>query len=75
MSTELLDWEQRTIEYLGVNVPQIDIPVRPGRDIAALMEVACKNWRLKMEGYDALKVFEERILASQQASSAAANRR
>ncbi|GMA60099.1 HPr(Ser) kinase/phosphatase [Alicyclobacillus fastidiosus] len=49
------------VEYLGVVIPRIDIPVRPGRDIASLVEVACKNWRLKREGYDALQVFQERI--------------
>ncbi len=64
-NTELLGIEDKVIEYLGVPVPQIYIPVRPGRDIAALIEVACKNWRLKSQGYDALEVFEKRILESQ----------
>lgn len=61
-NTELLGLEEKWIEYLDVSVPQIDIPVRPGRDIAALIEVACKNWRLKSQGYDALAVFEQRIM-------------
>lgn len=65
-STELLGLEEKSIDYLGVSVPQIDIPVRPGRDIAALIEVACKNWRLKSQGYDALAVFEQRILEATQ---------
>lgn len=62
--TALLSWEDRSVTYLDVAVPQIDIPVRPGRDIAALIEVACKNWRLKLEGYDALEVFQDRIRAA-----------
>lgn len=65
-NTELLGIEEKSTEYLGVFVPQIDIPVRPGRDIAALIEVACKNWRLKTQGYDALEVFEQRILDATQ---------
>jgi HPr kinase/phosphorylase len=63
VDTELLvlGAEAEDVEYLGVSIPQIDIPVRPGRDIASLVEVACKNWRLKLAGYDALKVYQERI--------------
>lgn len=74
MEIELIHWDDHVntnlislgsedvhVEYLGVVIPRIDIPVRPGRDIASLVEVACKNWRLKREGYDALQVFQERI--------------
>lgn len=64
VNSDLLGFEDKSTPYLGVDVAEIDIPVRPGRDIAALVEVACKNWRLKLEGYDALKVFEERIAES-----------
>jgi HPr kinase/phosphorylase len=49
------------VEYLDVSVPHIEIPVRPGRDIAALIEVAAKNWRLEENGYTALNEFNERI--------------
>jgi len=49
------------IEYLDVPVPHIEIPVRPGRDIAALIEVAAKNWRLQQQGYTAINEFSERI--------------
>lgn len=49
------------VEYLDVSVPHIEIPVRPGRDIAALIEVAAKNWRLEEQGYTALNEFNERI--------------
>ena len=49
------------VEYLDVSVPHIEIPVRAGRDIAALIEVAAKNWRLEEQGYTALNEFNERI--------------
>lgn len=62
--TELLGWENKTVNYLGVSIPQIDIPVRPGRDLAALVQVTCKNWRLLRQGYDALAEFQQRILES-----------
>ncbi len=62
--TDLLGGEQKIVEYLGVTIPQIEIPVRPGRDLAALVQVACKNWRLQMQGYDALAEFQRRITES-----------
>jgi len=40
-------------EILGVKVPQINIPVAPGRNIATLIEVACKAHILKEKGYHA----------------------
>lgn len=49
------------VDYLDVSIPHIEIPIRPGRDIASLIEVAAKNWRLEQQGYTALKEFEERI--------------
>ncbi len=38
-------------EILGVKVPQINIPVAPGRNIATLIEVACKVHILRERGY------------------------
>ena len=38
---------------LGVRIPQLNIPVAPGRNIATLMEVACKVHLLRRRGYQA----------------------
>ncbi|MDL2237455.1 HPr(Ser) kinase/phosphatase [Christensenellaceae bacterium OttesenSCG-928-K19] len=38
------------ITLLGVKVPQITLPVRPGRNVAIVMEVAAMNFRLKSIG-------------------------
>jgi HPr kinase/phosphorylase len=40
-------------KILGVKIPQINIPVAPGRNIAILIEVACKVHTLKEKGYHA----------------------
>jgi len=53
--------EENQKNYLGIDVPTIQIPIRPGRDVASLVEVAAKNWRLKQEGYHAFKDFENRL--------------
>jgi HPr kinase/phosphorylase len=58
---DAIDHSSELVEYLEVSVPNIEIPVRPGRDIASLIEVAAKNWRLEQQGYTALNEFKERI--------------
>lgn len=58
---DVIESSNETVEYLDVFVPHIEIPVRPGRDIAALIEVAAKNWRLEQQGYTAMNEFNERI--------------
>lgn len=42
-----------TAEYLGIKVPKLTIPVSPGRNLAIIIEVAARNFRLKSMGYDA----------------------
>ena len=42
-----------TASFLGVNVPQVTIPVRPGRNLAVIMELAAMNNRQKKMGYNA----------------------
>lgn len=43
----------RDTSVLGRAVPQITIPVAPGRNIATLIEVACRVHRLRRRGYQA----------------------
>lgn len=40
-------------DILGVTIPKISIPVAPGRNMATLIEVACKVFLLKEKGYHA----------------------
>jgi HPr kinase/phosphorylase len=48
-------------QMLGVTVPKITIPVAPGRNIATLIEVACKVFMLKQQGYDAALEITEKL--------------
>ncbi|NIM59269.1 MAG: HPr(Ser) kinase/phosphatase [Candidatus Aminicenantes bacterium] len=43
----------KAYKILGVKIPQINIPVAPGRNIATLIEVACQVHVLKEKGYHA----------------------
>ena len=46
--------ESDSMEILGVTIPKLFIPVRPGRNLAIIIEVAARNSRLKSMGYSAL---------------------
>jgi HPr kinase/phosphorylase len=49
-------------DILGIPVPHVTIPVRPGRDLARLVEVAALDQKLKAMGHDTAREFNERLL-------------
>ncbi|GHT54923.1 HPr kinase/phosphorylase [Spirochaetia bacterium] len=61
-SYDRLGTEDQYMEFLGVNVPKLEIPVKPGRNIPIIIEVAAMNERLKSMGYNAAKEFNQNIL-------------
>jgi len=58
-----LGMEQQFTEVLGIKVPHMIIPVRPGRDIARLIEVAALHTKLTLSGYNPARELNERLLA------------
>lgn len=55
--------EEKHYEILGIPMPEVDLYVRPGRDIARLVEVAALVQALKNMGHDPAKEFNERLIA------------
>jgi HPr kinase/phosphorylase len=55
-----LDAKKTTI--LGVDIPQIRIPVSPGRNLAVIIEVAALNQRLRSQGYFTAETFNQRLI-------------
>ena len=60
--------EQEFTKVLGVDVPHVTIPVRPGRDLARLIEVAALQVKLKSSGYNPAKELNDRLRAKMSAS-------
>jgi HPr kinase/phosphorylase len=52
--------EERTVEILGVRVPQVLLPVSPGRNLATLVETAMRVHLLRVRGYNAARDFVAR---------------
>lgn len=74
MVLELIEWDP-TQEYdrlgiddqiytiLGIDLPHLRIPVRPGRNLTSIIEVAARNFLLKGMGYHSAREFHEQLLA------------
>ncbi len=54
--------EERTRDILGVHVPYLQIPVKPGRNVPIIIETAAMNERLKKMGYFSAKEFNQSVL-------------
>ena len=56
-----LGLEDQHIELLGAQLPMITIPIKPGRNLAVILEVAAMNNRQKKMGYNAALEFTEQM--------------
>ncbi len=65
---ERLGLEDRTYEILGIRVPHLIIPVRPGRNIPILIETAALTRRLKRSGIDSANEFNYRLIRTMRSS-------
>ncbi len=63
MHEERTGLEENHMEVLGMKVPLMEIPVRPGRDMARLVEVASMVQALKQMGHDSAAEFNDRLIA------------
>jgi HPr kinase/phosphorylase len=64
--------EENFMEILGVQVPFIVIPVKPGRNIPVIIETAAMNERLKKMGYYSAKEFSKNVMRWLETESAKA---
>lgn len=63
-----LGTEAQVWPILAVDIPLVRIPLRPGRNIAALIEVIARNQILKYRGHDSAREFQEKVNARIRAS-------
>jgi HPr kinase/phosphorylase len=69
---ELVEWdpgveydrlgvEEKLFRILDVEVPLLVVPVRPGRNMTTIIEVAARNHLLKLQGHHSAREFQERL--------------
>jgi HPr kinase/phosphorylase len=72
LAVELAEWEEgkeydrlglveQQYSLLGLSIPLLRIPVRPGRNITSIVEVAARNQLLKEMGYHSALEFQDRL--------------
>jgi HPr kinase/phosphorylase len=64
-----LGMEQEFVKILDIDVPHITLPVRPGRDLARLIEVAAFQAKLRSTGYNPAKELNDRLISKMAASA------
>lgn len=60
---ERLGLDEVTTEILGISVPSITIPVKPGRNLAVIIEIAAMNNRQKKMGYNAAAELNKKLIS------------
>jgi HPr kinase/phosphorylase len=69
---ELVEWaanaeydrlglDQESMNLVGVELPHAIVPVRPGRNMTTIVEVAARNHLLKLRGHNSAQEFAERL--------------
>lgn len=53
--------DEDTVQIMDVKLPKATIPVRPGRNLAVIIEVAAMNFRLKLMGINTAEQFSNRL--------------
>lgn len=57
-----LGLDNQTMDILGVEIPGITIPVKPGRNLAIILEIAAMNNRQKKMGYNTAEEFNRKLM-------------
>lgn len=57
-----LGLDSQKMDILGIEVPSITIPVKPGRNLAIILEIAAMNNRQKKMGYNTAEEFNKKLM-------------
>ena len=57
-----LGLDKQVTEILGIKIPSITIPVKPGRNLAIILEIAAMNNRQKKMGYNTAEEFNKKLM-------------
>lgn len=61
-----LGLDEEKTEILGIEIPSITIPVKPGRNLAIILEIAAMNNRQKKMGFNTAEEFNKRLMEQMQ---------
>jgi HPr kinase/phosphorylase len=61
---ERIGVDEKTTDILGVNVPLVELPILPGKNITVIAEVVAMNHKLKEQGEHAAREFNEKLISN-----------
>ena len=64
-----LGLDEEKMDILGIELPCITIPVKPGRNLAIIIEIAAMNNRLKKMGYNTAEEFNKKLMSQLEANA------
>ncbi len=67
---ERLGLDREVTNILGIDVPSLTIPVKPGRNLAVIIEIAAMNHRQQKMGYNAAEELSERLTRQMEGNNA-----
>ena len=59
---ERLGMDESYTEIMGIKIPCLTVPVKPGRNLAVILEIAAMNNRQKRMGYNTAKEFNDKLM-------------
>ena len=59
-----LGLEAEYTDIMGIRIPTTTIPVRPGRNLAIIIEIAAMNNRQKRMGYNTAEEFNKKLMGN-----------
>lgn len=59
---ERLGIEEDYTEIMGIRIPSLTVPIKPGRNLAVILEIAAMNNRQKRMGYNTAKEFNDKLM-------------
>ena len=60
---ERLGIDEDYTDIMGIRLPILTVPVKPGRNLAVILEIAAMNNRQKRMGYNTAKEFNDRLMS------------
>jgi HPr kinase/phosphorylase len=54
--------DRKSETFLGVDVPMVEIPLNPGKNLTVICEVVAMNHLLRYSGVDSAKQFNDRLI-------------
>ena len=66
---ERLGMDESYTEIMGIKIPCLTVPVKPGRNLAVILEIAAMNNRQKRMGYNTAKEFNDKLLRRMETES------